>query len=93
VSVHANGASAAGPGAASSEQPELLLGFAGPTLFNCLLPFFFVGDWIYLDWYALHAATCNFQQDRPGNASSARFAQAVVDRLRARIDDRGRMAG
>jgi hypothetical protein len=30
-----------------------------------------LGGWIYLGWYALHAAACNFQQDRSGNASSA----------------------
>ena len=44
---------------------------SGPTLISCFLPFFFIGGWIYLGWYALHAAACNFQQDRSGNASSA----------------------
>lgn len=53
------------------KQPESLLGLSGPTLISCFLPFFFIGGWIYLGWYALHAAACNFQQDRSGNASSA----------------------
>ena len=75
------------------KQPESLLGFAGPTLINCFLPFFFIGDWIYLDWYALYAATCNFQQDRSRKRQfSAVRSSAVVDPA-PRPDRRSRTHG